>query len=122
MADKKDNIYNFRDSTVVASLESRYDFRDSTVNAAAEHQRAHPEAHNEALHVLQSQIHAQSQAQSQAQAHPHGHKTKDHAPERSQNPHSNSKTKPEHAAVHLATGNEENLEHPMHPEHHEQSS
>ncbi|KAF9379453.1 hypothetical protein CPB97_008948 [Podila verticillata] len=118
MADKKDQTYDLRDNTVAASLEPRYNLRESTVAAAAEHQRAHPKAHKEALHALQSQTHAQSQAS------PHGHKTKGHISEKHQDhPHNDHiKAKPEHAAVHLATGNEENLEHPMHPEHHEQSS
>ncbi|KAF9007322.1 hypothetical protein CPC16_005600 [Podila verticillata] len=110
MDNKQDQTYG--------SLEPRYNLRQSTVAAAAEHQRAHPKAHKEALNAPQSQIHAQSQAT------PHGHKTKGHTSEKQKNhPHnSNNKAKPEHAAVHLATGNEETLEHPMHPEHHEQSS
>ncbi|KAF9950262.1 hypothetical protein BGZ72_008062 [Mortierella alpina] len=108
MADKKSSQhhYNLRDST--ASGAHHYDFRDNTV-AATMSSEAHQPAH-------QSKTSNRQSAHASATSHTGPSSSKSHQNQGHGHLHSTSATK-EHPAVHLATGAEENLEHPVQLEH-----
>ncbi|KAF9426878.1 tRNA pseudouridine synthase 3 [Podila epigama] len=109
-----ENNYDFRDSTILASLDKRYNMRDTTIQSAIEHQRTHPESHEEGLHNLKNEQRSQAHAHGQGHAHAQTQSSSHGQQHASKNSHSastgNHKNQQQgHAA--LATGNEETLEH-----------
>jgi len=117
MADKKgtqQHHYNLRDSTYAATGTHHYDFRDNTV-AATMSSEAHQSAHL-SNQSTQSKASTHQNAHAAAASHTGSSASKSHQSKGHGHPHSDSASK-DLPAVHLATGAEENLEHPVPLEH-----
>src|SRR5690554_3965975 len=103
--------YDLRDTSA-----HHYDLRDSTIAASSHQKQApHTKSGHGATHASQQSHHPQ-----------HGATHGAHASQQSRHAHHAGQTgqaqapKTEHPAIHLATGSEMNLEHPVHPEHENQ--